>query len=171
MVLHRQKRLNYLTSCMNEILGIRKLGISDFQFSRHLRNEHSALKWFHTTTPITYLRHFLWFSQRLLFHRGQTFVAYKGRRSVGICYLSNFHGLEECYISINVDPSSKRSGIGELLLRHAIEIEKNLGRKLIKASVHKDNFASLTLFEKLEFRREINTNDLGNFIILHKKLI
>lgn len=171
MVLHKQKRLNYLTSCMNEILGIRKLRISDFQFSRQLRNEQGALKWFRTTTPTTYLRHFLWFSQRLLFHRGQTFIAHKGRRLVGICYLSSFQGLEECYISINVDPSSKRSGIGELLLRHAIEIEKKRGRNLIKASVHKDNFASLTLFEKLEFRREINTNGLDNFIILHKKLI
>lgn len=171
MVLHKQKHLNYLTSCMNEILGIRKLGIFDFQFSRRLRNEHGALEWFHSTTPTTYLRHFLWFSQRLLFQRGRTFIAYKGRRSVGICYLSNFHGLEESYISINVDPSKRRSGIGGLLLTHAIEIEKNRGRKIIKASVHKDNVASLALFEKLDFRREIKTNDLGNFIILHKKLI
>lgn len=170
MVLRKQKHLNYLTSYMNEILEIRKLRISDFQFSLGLRNDQGALRWFHTTTPTTYLRHFFWFSQSLLFKRGKTFIAHKGKRSVGICYLSSVHGLEGCYISINVDPSSKRSGIGERLLRHAIETEKNRGRKIIKASVHKDNFASLTLFEKLDFKKEVPTNNKDSFILLYKEL-
>lgn len=167
----KQRLSSYPIFCMNEDLRVRILQIKDFCFSFDLRNSHEAYKWFHTNTPTTPIRHFCWFLKRLLTKRDQTLVACKGKEPVAICYLSRQGREDQCILSISVALPSRRTGVGEYLLRYVTDVERNHGFKIFNASIHVDNLASLSLFRRVGFTNvnEVQTHD--NFVLLKKEIL
>lgn len=155
---------------MSSGLYIRCLKLEDYLVALKLRNDPSVLQWFHSGVGTTYLRHSIWFVKRFLFRRNATLIACIDNQPVGICYLSNESQKEVCFLSINVSISFRRNGVGKELLVHAIEAAKNIGIKELKASIHVNNLASLSLFKQLGFIQTTSSAKLVDFILLAKKL-
>jgi RimJ/RimL family protein N-acetyltransferase len=155
---------------MSSSLYIRLLNLEDYLFTFRLRNDPNVLQWFHSGVGTTHLRHFIWFAKRFLCRRNATLIACIDNQPAGICYLSDDSIKGVCFLSINVSISFRRIGVGKQLLVHAIEVAKGIGIKELKASIHKNNLASLSLFEQLGFIRTTNTAQLVDFILMEKTL-
>lgn len=157
---------------MNNDLKVRRLQLRDLFFTFKLRNENSSLKWFHSNADISFIRHFVWFAQRLIFKRNHTFIACRNSRAVGICYISSNLNSDYAFLSVNVDTSFRRTGIGDHLLRYAIDAEKDrgIGKLKLRASIHKDNLASLKLFQRVGFKEVTEGDHITNFILFEKRV-
>ncbi len=86
-----------------------------------------------------------------LLREGQTLIVEYDDRIVG--YISYIHlGFIARIISIAVHPSYRRMGLGESLLREAIEDMKRLGVRKVLLEVKVDNKAAINLYSKVGFK-------------------
>ena len=99
----------------------------------------SRRAWFHEHTPE---HHPLW-------------VAERSGRVLGWVSLQPFHARcayrTTAEVSVYVQASEQRTGVGRALVRHAIEAAPGLGLRTLVALVFGHNAPSLTLFAKLGF--------------------
>jgi ribosomal-protein-alanine N-acetyltransferase len=86
-----------------------------------------------------------------LLRDGQTLIVEYDDRIVG--YVSYTHlGFIARIISIAVHPNYRRMGLGESLLREAIEDMKRLGVRKVLLEVKVDNKAAINLYSKVGFK-------------------
>lgn len=90
-------------------------------------------------------------------HVDNSFVAYEGRRPVGVVFLG-VRGRRGYICGMGVRQSRQRRGIGELLMRRALDEAGRLGLDSVQLEVVEANSRAIALYSKLGF---VSIRDLG----------
>jgi ribosomal protein S18 acetylase RimI-like enzyme len=117
-------------------------------------------------------------TERLLKNESQIFVAFEKNQNNQIIPVG-FTQLYPKYSSVRavknwilndlfVDVEFRKKGIGEKLIRAAMEFARNDGAKFVQLETAKDNYIAQKLYESIGFRKELPDE---NFLIyLHEEL-
>lgn len=123
-------------------INLRKANEADIEFLFHLRNNPDVFKYFKTPKEVEWKEHVKWITPVL-----------EGKTNKELYIIGDrvgqirFDDKKEVSISISKDYQGK--GFGSIALEKALEIYPHL-----IAEIHKDNVASIRLFEKFGFKQK-----------------
>lgn len=133
---------------VNSSLRIRPATADDSAVLMTWRNDPSAYRWYRTDRPVTDEEHASWVAARLAAPNPDLWVADLAGQPAGSVNLS-----ASGEISVVVDPAARGHGVGRALVEHASAAAARDGMPNVTAVVHRDNAASIRLFESVGFTR------------------
>ena len=132
-------------------INLTKARFEDIEFLWYLRNRPELFKFFGNPAKVSWEEHLNWIMPILLgFSEKEIFVIELEGRKVGQIRLDFGQGRKEAIVSISLCKEFHGKGIAAQALKMAFKKEK--GVRII-AEIHKDNLASLKLFEKMGFKQ------------------
>ncbi|MBW2029641.1 MAG: GNAT family N-acetyltransferase [Deltaproteobacteria bacterium] len=148
---------------LQEII-LRKARPEDCDRVYEWRNHPSVRQFSMDPSELGYDEHRDWFSVALQDPQRILLIASRGDEEVGVIRFDLNLDKEVADVSIFVKPEKQRRGVGSLMIRAGEKWLKHEGLRIqkLRATVSKDNRASLTLFGNAGYRPE--------FIILHKAI-
>ena len=145
---------------------------SDAQELLAWRNSESARGFSVNADSIPLEEHLAWLSDRLERVKLEPFLIFVSKNELlGMSRLDAISGLEEDFeISILVNPSKQRLGIGTRILTMTCGIFSDLyPQKKIVARVHRNNFVSQKLFLRASFEMIENEGNYFKYVKLSKE--
>ncbi|MGH2644915.1 MAG: GNAT family N-acetyltransferase [Chitinophagaceae bacterium] len=86
----------------------------------------------------------------------------KGKERIPVCFTQLYPGYSSgraiCHWILNdlyVEKEFRHQGIGEALIKTALEFAKGTGRKFVELSTAIDNFIAQKLYEKMGFEKQV----------------
>lgn len=143
------------------MLSLRKANIKDAEFLFELRNNPDIFKYYRNPVKVVWNEHISWLKSVVL---GETnkdlyIIELDGKRAGQIRFDTEGDKKE---LSISLQKDFQGQGLGSKSLKKAIEMEKSV---ILIAEIHKENIASIKLFEKFNFKLQKNK---GNFNIYER---
>jgi len=131
-------------------IDLRKANMSDAEFLFELRNDPEAFKYYRNPKKIEWEGHVEWLKNVI---EGKTnkelyVIEAEGERAGQIRF---DHGNEGAEIGISLSKYFRGKGLGSLSLEKGIGFMKGKV-KYLTAEIHKDNLASMKLFERFGFQ-------------------
>jgi UDP-2,4-diacetamido-2,4,6-trideoxy-beta-L-altropyranose hydrolase len=144
---------------------LRRAREDDGALLREWRNDTDAVRFSATARPVSPDAHARWLTARLADGGTRLWIAEEARVPVGQVRVDLTDGTG--VVSIAVAPVARGRGIGQAMLRAAIEaIVHEDAAVQLRALIHPDNAASLRAFERVGFRRV--SSDENGFVVLER---
>ena len=139
------------------MLSLRKANIKDAEFLFELRNNPDIFKYYRNPVKVVWNEHISWLKSVVL---GETnkdlyIIELDGKRAGQIRFDTEGDKKE---LSISLQKDFQGQGLGSKSLKKAIEMEKSV---ILIAEIHKENIASIKLFEKFNFKLQKNNNNFN----------
>jgi RimJ/RimL family protein N-acetyltransferase len=130
-------------------LGVRAASEADSALLLAWRNDSQTRAWSRTATSVTPAEHAAWLARVLDDPDRRLLIIELDREPVGTVRFDRASQAWE--VSITVAPEARGRRLAVPILLAA---ERTLGTATIRANVHRDNIASLALFERAGYRPE-----------------
>lgn len=144
------------------MIEFRQAMMADLDALFTIRNESSTYKFSLNPHEVSRNEHLLWLST-LIDQSSIHLVCVVENAVAGICYLSNSNS--DCTFSIYVSEKYHKRGVGKQLLQQTLEEALSQECDRFLAEIHKDNLASIRLFESVGFQRTQQEVKLSEFIL------
>lgn len=144
------------------MIKFRKAIIADLEALFDIRNEPTTYQYSLTPREVSKDEHSKWFRFFVLKNDANLVCLVDGQVA-GICYFSTKE--DTCTISIYLSSDYLGRGIGKKLLSKTLQKAKNAGYCKFSAHIHKENIASVKIFEANGFTKIVNQNDETTFLI------
>lgn len=144
-------------------ISIRKASFSDIEFLWYLRNRPEVYKYFRNTKSVNWKIHVNWIIPIILgTSLKSVFVIQKSGIPIGQIRFD----YQTSDISISILKEFQGKGVALYALILVIKEIKRRGKnKKIVAEIHKNNFSSIKLFEKLKFKFEAKNGKWLRYIL------
>tara|TARA_B110000967_G_C18307700_1_gene281438 strand:+ start:20 stop:469 length:450 start_codon:yes stop_codon:yes gene_type:complete len=131
-------------------LTIRKAKISDLLKTFEWANEKEVIKnSIERSKKVSLNEHSIWLKKYIISKSNSLFIVGLKSEQIGLVRIDSIK--KEFFLSYLVDKKKRNKGIGHQMLNKIIKKYKNK-KKVFKARVKKDNFASNSIFIKLGFK-------------------
>lgn len=153
---------NYDATPVSDVLSRRFVTKDDESKLLIWRNKANVRKFSRSLELIDREAHSLWFKARLLEMRKQPLFIFEfEQKPIGMSRLDCINDIEDLFeISVIVDESFQNRGFATEMISQTLVFAKNeLEVKEITATIHIDNFRSIQLFTRLNFRRKAKLLD------------
>ena len=131
-------------------ISLRKINFSDIEFLRCLRNQPDVYKYSRNSWPISWQEHIKWISPIISGTGNKELFVIKNLKTPIGQVRFDFQNNGEAEVSISILKEFWGRGFAARALSLALKKQKKA--KKIIAEIHKDNIASIKLFEKLNFK-------------------
>lgn len=146
----------------NEVILLRKADKSDLELTFNWAQNELVRKYSLNSNPISFREHENWFLDRILRSDCFYFIAEWNNRQIGSFRL-DIKDSGKAIISYLLDPAFHGLGLGTELLKNGINLAQKNGILVLVGYVKKENRASITIFEKLQFQKFYGRGDLIRF--------
>jgi len=131
--------------------NLRAARLEDCTFFYECRNDEEARRNARNTEYIDYSEHESWFRRTTNDSSRVLYVGEEGDEKIGVVRFNYGNPTE---VAIHLHPSKRRQRYGTVLLQESIRyfIEKNLGERVLMATIRPSNIGSIKIFERARFR-------------------
>ena len=137
---------------------IRKVEINDSDDILKWRNDPQTYSMFITKKKVSLNEHKEWLKNSLKNPNIKLYIGYIENNKIGICRFNFDEKSNSTEVSITLNPLMRKKKLSFELLSESINIFKKTNKSILKATVKKENYPSIKIFEKNGFV-EINSNN------------
>ena len=146
---------------MTSVISLKKASAGDIKFLWQLRNQADIYRYSRNPNTVAWPEHIKWAVPVIsgLANKSLYVIRFKGARAGQIRFDFDELDTQTVEISISIYKKFHGQGIGTKALKRGISILKRKAKiKQLIAEAHKDNAASIRLFEKLDFKLKSKKN-------------
>jgi RimJ/RimL family protein N-acetyltransferase len=130
---------------------IRPADLIDLQDIFYWRNDAFSRTMFQSSDLVSLNEHIEWYQRSLKNPRKRMYIGLIHEQKVGVVRFDYEPDIDQSEVSINLNPQLRGKGYGFTLLANSISLYDKIQNNALKATVKKENIASLKIFMKCKF--------------------